>query len=84
MAVVGIRNHHRLAIVEAPTVSFVRGGGQGLVSSAGCRGFVVDITNDNPCHEPLNWVAGKELKLSSQNSKTIVFTMYPYYGNSNS
>ena len=26
------------------------------------------------------WVAVKELKLSYQNSKTILFTIYPYYG----
>ena len=31
----------------------------------------------------LHWVAVKERKLSYQNSKTIFFGIYPYYGNLN-
>ena len=30
-----------------------------------------------------NWVAVKELELSYLNSKTVLFTIYPYYGNLN-
>ena len=29
------------------------------------------------------WVAVKELNLSYQNSKTMLFTLYPYYGDLN-
>ena len=34
-------------------------------------------------HLNLLWVAVKELKLNCHNPETLLFTMYPYYGNLN-
>ena len=42
--------------------------------SPGCRSSWILFVNQN-------WVAVKELKLSYQNSKAILFTIYPYCGN---
>ena len=33
--------------------------------------------------DPIYWVAVKELKLSYHNPKTMLFTIYAYYGNGN-
>ena len=47
-----------------------------------CKEIFETLKALNPEPGP-NWVAVKELNLSYHNSESILFTIYPYYGNSN-